>query len=86
MPEHDKFFQKLLSYVKPGGILVLTTDFYPTGEQFSQHHLRTYSEDDLLAYAESADGFNFFGDGYDYTFWGNYVYQYTFASLVLKNE
>lgn len=85
VPEHEKFFQKLLSYVKPDGILVLTTDFHPSGEQFSQAHLRTYSEKDLLAYANSAKGFDFLGDGYDYTFWGNYVYQYTFGSLVLKN-
>lgn len=86
VPEHEKFFQKLLSYIKPKGILVLTTDFYPTGEKFSSAHHRTYSEEDLLTYAESAKGFSFFGDGYDYTFWGSYVYQYTFASLVLKNE
>lgn len=86
VPEHEKFFQKLLSFVKPTGILVLTTDFYPTGERFSTNHLRTYSAEDLLAYAESTEGFNFFGGGYDYTYWGSYVYDYTFASLVLKNE
>lgn len=86
VPEHEKFFQRLLTYVKPDGILVLTTDFYPTGESFSQNHLRTYSEEDLLAYAESAKGFSFFGNCYNYTYWGSFVYQYTFASLVLKNE
>lgn len=83
--EHEEFFQKLLSYVKPEGILVLTTDFHPSSKQFSQAHLRTYSEKDLLAYANSARGFDFLGDGYDYTFWGNYVYEYTFGSLVMKN-
>lgn len=83
--KHEKFFQKLLSFVKPGGILILTTDFYPTSESFSSDHLRTYSGDDLLEYAKNADGFEFLGDDFDYTYWGNYVYQYTFASLVLKN-
>ena len=84
--EHERFFQKLLSFVKPNGILVLTTDFYPTSKRFSPDHLRTYSEDDLMAYAKSADGFTLFGGKADYTYWGNFVYDYTFASLVLKNE
>lgn len=86
VPEHKKFFQKLLSYVKSEGILILTTDFYPTGEQFSQNHLRTYSEESLLDYLKSAKGFKLFGENFDYTFWGNYVYQYTFASLILQRK
>jgi len=83
--EHEKFFLKLLDYIIPGGLLVLTTDFHPSSKAFSKYHIRTYSEKDLLEYAELAKGFTFYGDGYDYTYWGNYVYQYSFGSLVLKN-
>jgi 2-polyprenyl-3-methyl-5-hydroxy-6-metoxy-1,4-benzoquinol methylase len=83
--EHEKFFLKLLDYVISGGLLVLTTDFHPSSKAFSNNHIRTYSEDDLLEYAELAKGFTFYGDDYDYTYWGNYVYQYSFGSLVLKN-
>lgn len=83
--QHNEFFQKLLSHVKPEGILILTTDFHPSGKTFSADHLRTYTEKDLLAYAESAKGFDFLGGKYDYNYYGDYVYQYTFASLVLKH-
>lgn len=86
VPEHKKFFLKLLDYVEQGGLLVLTTDFHPSSEPFSANHLRTYSERDMLDYIELAEGFTVYGEGYDYTYWGNYVYEYSFGSLVLKNE
>lgn len=85
VPEHERFFLKLLEYVAPGGILVLTTDFHPSSEKFSDAHERTYSGEDLLKYADLAKDFTIFGGEYDYTYWGNYVYQYAFGSLVLKN-
>jgi 2-polyprenyl-3-methyl-5-hydroxy-6-metoxy-1,4-benzoquinol methylase len=83
--EHESFFLKLLEYVAPEGLLILTTDFHPTGNTFSTNHRRTYSEESLLKYIDMAKGFTVFGDGYDYKYSGNHVYQYTFASLVLKN-
>ncbi len=84
--EHEKLLLKLAEYVAPGGLLVLTTDFYPTGEKFSDAHARTYSKEDLLRYASLVEGFTFFGDGYDYEYKNNYVFQYTFGTLVMKNE
>lgn len=84
--DHEKFFLKLLEYVAPGGVLVLTTDFYPTKQKFSDAHARTYAKEDLLRYAKLAKGFTFLGDGYDYEFKESHVFQYTFGSLVLKNE
>jgi len=86
VPYHEEFFKKLLSFVDSDGILVLTTDFYPTSERFSDAHLRTYSEENLMAYVDMAEGFTVLGDGYDYTYTDNHVYQYTFASLVLKRN
>ena len=81
--QHNEFFQKLLQFVKTDGILILTTDFHPSGKPFSINHLRTYTEKDLLLYAKSAKDFDFFRGKPDYTYKGNYVYQYTFASLIL---
>lgn len=86
--EHDDmFFDKLLTYVKPGGLLALTTDFYPTGEALVYpEHLRTYNENSLLAFYQRAEGFTWFEDSYDYTYKGADVNSYTFASMVLRRD
>ncbi len=84
--EDRRFFEKLMSHVKPGGILALTTDFHPSGEQKTTEHVKTYNEEDLVRFRNVARGlrFDWLGDGYDYTYRGEDVNNYTFASLILR--
>lgn len=80
----ELFFAKMLSYVKPGGLLAMTVDFYPTGEALMYpEHLRTYNKERLMELRNQAYDFRFFGDEYDYTYRGANVNNYTFASMVL---
>ena len=83
--DHD-FFQKLLSYIKPGGLLILTTDFHPSGQALVAGHLRTYNQQSLLALADSAraEGFDYFGQRPNYLWLGSFVNSYNFASLILR--
>lgn len=78
----DAFFQQLLSAVRLGGVLVLTTDFHPSGQARCEGHLRTYNRESLEAWA-ATPGFAVEG-GVDYADRGGPVYGYNFASLVLR--
>ncbi len=78
----DEFFAKLLRSVKPGGTLLMTTDFYPTGEQRNTGHSRTYNAERLEKFG-SAAGFHSPG-GFDYRYDGDFVFNYSFGSLHLK--
>lgn len=86
VPDHVKFFQKLQSFVKPKGLLALTTDFHPSGKQRTEGHIRTYNEAGLITYKDIAKGFNWFDGGFNYTYRGEDVNNYTFASLILERE
>lgn len=83
--EDRRFFEKLMSHVKPGGVLALTTDFHPSGGQMTAEHIKTYNEEDLVRFRNISRGlrFDWLGDGYDYTYRGEDVNNYTFASLIL---
>lgn len=82
------FFEKLLKYVTPGGILVLTTDFDPNQKaHVYPSHLRTYDAKTLLGMIEvaKARGFEVFGAKPNYKKFEPLIYNlYSFASLVLK--
>lgn len=83
--DDNEFFSALLDSVGEGGLLVMTTDFHPSGQVFAPH-LRTYNKESMEAFVAKASdrGFNPLKlVNYDYN--GNFVNQYTFASLVLKN-
>lgn len=85
--EKDReFFLKLLRHVGKNGILILTTDFHPTGTPQVADHLRTYNEDALLILANlaRAEGFEYFGLRPEYTYHGASVNSYTFASLCMR--
>ena len=87
--DHIKFFDHLLTFVAPSGLVALTVDFHPSGKAFSRHHLRTYTEDALKALIGIAakKGFTLFNGDCDYTYRGAHVIDlYTFASLVMKRE
>lgn len=77
------FFQRLQGFVKPGGLLALTVDFWPDGAPQVAGHLRTYNVGRLSRLVDAAPGFELLGPP-DYTDRGAHVYGYTFASLVLR--
>ena len=79
---YQQFFYDLLDHT--GSLLIMTTDFHPSGQVFAPH-LRTYTKElmELFVYQAGMKGFKPFGL-VDYEYNGNFVNQYTFASLVLK--
>lgn len=77
------FFRRLQRFVRPGGLLVLTVDFWPDGAPQVDGHLRTYNVGRLSRLVDQAPGFELLGPP-DYTDHGAHVYGYTFASLVLR--
>jgi SAM-dependent methyltransferase len=83
VPDDFAFFKKLAKHVKLGGLLAVTVDFWPDARKRSPDHLRVYNEDRLSALAQSVPGFETLGP-LDYSHLGQYVYDYTFASLVLR--
>jgi ubiquinone/menaquinone biosynthesis C-methylase UbiE len=85
VPDDFAFYKKLARHVRPGGVLALTVDFWPDAKRKSPDHLRTYNEDRLSALAQSVPGFETLGK-LDYGHLGQYVRDYTFASLVLRRK
>lgn len=76
------FFRRLQEFVRPGGVLALTVDFWPDGRPQVDGHLRTYNMASLSRLVDAAPGYHL--DPPDYRDHGNHVYGYTFASLVLR--
>lgn len=87
VPKDADFFRKLASHVKPGGLLVITVDFWPDGEKHNPMpgQLRCYNESMLRDLVDSVEGFSAVGP-WDYSHAEAYVNQYTFAGLVLKRD
>ncbi len=86
--DDKKFFLKLLSLVKKGGLLILTTDFHPTAKVQVDGHLRTYNKRSMHDFIEWAmpKGFVPYDASTDYDFFEENVNNYTFASLILINQ
>lgn len=86
IPTDVLFFKKLLTHVRKNGLVAITVDFHPLGEQMLGGHLRTYREVDLVPFIMAADeaGFDLFGKDMDYVWRGPAVNDYTFASLIMK--
>ncbi len=80
----EPLFQSLLRAVKPGGTLVLTTDFHPSGQAQCTGHCRCYNGPMLEKWGRSP-GFTSKG-GFDYADYGGHVNGYNFASLVLTRD
>lgn len=69
-------------------LMICTVDFHPSGQAFrSPDHLRTYTAERLKEFAALCKpcGYKLVGIP-DWTYTKNYVYDYSFASLVLKAE
>lgn len=89
VPDDTLFFAKLAEHVRPGGLLCLTTDFHPSGEAVSAGHLRSYNAQNMHEWIKLADPIfemTPFGDTPDYEYFEPFVYDYTFAALVLKKN
>lgn len=86
--EDEVFFKKMLNLVKEGGICFITMDFHPSGQKIVNEHLRTYNQESLATFIAIAQkhGFEVFGDAPDYSWRGESVFNYTFASLALKRK
>ncbi len=82
IPDDLPFFMKLVRHVKQSGVLFITVDFSQTGKALCGLHLRTYTEE-MLFYLAEISGMQWI-DGHDYTWHGNHVYDWTFASMALK--
>jgi Methyltransferase domain len=91
----DRFLYHLNCLVAPGGLLVLTVDCCGDDdhlEKQDQHHFHwmrkrifTLSHWEYLHYSLRPYGFELFGD-HDWSFHGNQVYDYTFASLAMRKR
>lgn len=84
VPNDIDFFKKLAEFVKKDGLLAITTDFYPTGEVRNPGHIRTYNEQKLKDLLNSIKNFEVYGEEMDYKWINEDVFNYTFASMVLR--
>lgn len=84
--KHNAFVKRLAEFVKPGGLLVITTDFHPSGKAKVDGHIRTYNKRSMsgMATALKKLGFEFFGSRPDWSYNGDNVNNYSFASLVMS--
>lgn len=82
--DDNTFFINLLEHANKN--VFLTMDFFPTGETFSKDHLRTYSKERIYEFCSIAQKLNFTPEFSPYIYRGNYVYDYTFASLHLTRN
>ncbi len=88
MPNYLEMIVKMASYVRKGGLLALTFDFHPSGEQRVSGHLKTFNLADVEEFMSilKDKGFTIFEDGFDYIYTTDNVNNYTFASLIMKRE
>jgi len=80
---HDDttFFKNLVEHADK--TIFMTMDFFPTCKKFSKDHIRTYNKERIYEFYKIAEEFGFRPVYSDYDYRGNFVYDYTFASLFL---
>lgn len=79
------FFDKLLDHAEM--LVAITVDFSPDGEKKLDGHLRTYNERTMLDMIDRAAKRGFYPpNGHNYRHFGEYVHNYSFASLILVKE
>lgn len=86
--EDTKFFDKLLTFVKKGGILALTTDFHPSGQPQVGGHIKAYTAGAMQHWANVAKkkGFEFYLGEPSWEHFSPEVNGYTFASLIMRKK
>lgn len=84
----EQFVIDMARKVTPGGLLILTTDFHPSGQPQCDGHLRTYNAQDMahLRNLLTARGFIDHGWWPEYSGYTPEVNGYTFASLVMRRQ
>lgn len=92
VPRPTPFLRACARHLRPGGLMVLTVDYWDCeGEDTAHFHWmreRIYNRrslTDVMTYCRETLGLRRFG-GADWTYFGNHVYDYSFASLVLRKE
>jgi 2-polyprenyl-3-methyl-5-hydroxy-6-metoxy-1,4-benzoquinol methylase len=88
-PQDEPFFLKLLSHIRPGGMLFLTTDFHPSGKGVFDGHERTFNAESMLRLIELGEehGFSVWGDQPDYHHFMPVIFdKYSFAALALRKH
>ena len=85
IPNDVGFFKKMLEFVETGGLVCLTFDFFPSGDIRTPGHIRTYNYDVLNAFLLNVNNFESCGE-VDYTWRGEDVFNYTFASLIIRKK
>jgi len=89
VPDDKTFFSDLLKLVKPGGLVAITFDFHPSGEQRLQGHLRTYNLEsvvELIGMGWSNNFLTYGENGVHYDWHGPAVNDYTFGALVMEKR
>ena len=83
--QESHFLKALLDHVWVGGVLVLTTDFHPSGRPLVEGHLRTYNAEGMEALAGAlAPRARSWPLSPIWSYFGKHVYVYNFASLVVR--
>lgn len=83
VPDDILFFSNMLAHSDK--LIFLTTDYSVDGKTYSPAHHRTYSKESLNSLAYLAEkAYRFEADPFDFDYRGNFVYEYTFASLALE--
>ena len=92
VPKPKPFLKACARHLRPGGLMVLTVDYWdcegPDTAHFHWMRERIYNRrslTDVMTYCREALGLRRFG-GADWTYFGNHVYDYSFASLVLRKD
>jgi len=84
VPDHEEFFVNLLRHANRA--VFITMDFSETGKQFSDAHLRTYTKENMEHFIKVGYDYGFETYNPSYKYRGNFVYEYTFASLALEKN
>jgi ubiquinone/menaquinone biosynthesis C-methylase UbiE len=79
--DDETFFKNLLEHANK--TVFITMDFFPTCKKFSKDHIRTYNKERIYEFCKIAEDLGFRPVYSDYDYKGNFVYDYTFASLYL---
>lgn len=86
---HDKGFAELIRITKPGGLIMITSDYFRDAEQFEQSHSRhlqvtDYNEQFVLD-LPNRFSVDFVGET-DLAYAGDFVHNYSFCNVCLRRR
>lgn len=87
--DHDKAFAEMVRITKPGGYVMITSDYFRDLEHFEQsvsRHLQvTPYRPDYVAALPERFGLEFVGDT-DFEYRGDFVHNYSFVNLCMRKR